>query len=171
MQDTLLIIFIGVVAIALLLQSLALVGIYRSVRRLSGRLDIVASDILKDLKFLSSKSNEVLATVKSVAEGIITTRQHVNETVMIIRNRVQQLDSFIAETTDIARLQVLRIQDAVDTASRRVEESFETLHNSILAPAREVNAIVRGIRVGLDMLLKRRKVPSGNIHQDEEMFI
>ena len=172
MQDnTLLMIFIGVASVALLLQGLALIGIYRSVRALSDRLNQMASGIVRDLNSLTAKTEDVLSVVKSVGEGIDSLRKNVEKTLVVVHSRVESLDSFLGETTDMARLQVLRIQDAIDASSRKMEEVFELLHNSILAPAFEVNAIIRGIRVGMDFLFRKRKGLSGSYHQDEEMFI
>jgi len=170
-DNTLFMVFVGVASVALLLQSLALVGMYRAVRNLSNRIDKVASDIVKDLNALAAKADDVLATVKSVGEGINSVRQNIEETLAIVHNRVESLDNFLGETTDIARLQVLRLQDVVDTSTRKFEDVFEILRYSILTPAFEVSAIVRGIRAGMNVLLKKRKSPSRSFHQDGEMFI
>lgn len=171
MRDTLLMIFLGVASAAFITQVFALIGIYRSVRTLSNRLNEIASGIVKDFNTLAVKADDVLTTVKSVGEGIDSLRQNVDKTLAIVHTRIESLDGFLSETTDIARLQVLRLQDAIDTSSRRVEEIFEILHNSILAPALEVNAVIRGIRVGMDFLFKKRKGILRSVHQDEEMFI
>jgi hypothetical protein len=172
MQDnTLLMIFIGVASVALLLQGLALIGIYRSVRTLSNRLNEMASGIARDLNTVAARTEDVLATIRSVGEGIDSLRRNVEKTLVIVHNRVESLDTFLGETTDIARLQILRVQDAIDTSSRKMEELFEVLRSSILAPAFEVNAIIRGIRVGMDFLFRKRKGLSGSYHPDEELFI
>jgi len=170
-DNTLFMVFVGVASVALLFQSLALVGMYRAVRNLSNRIDKVASDIVKDLNALAAKADDVLATVKSVGEGINSVRKNIEETLTIVHNRVENLDSFLGETTDIARLQVLRLQDVIDTSARKFEDAFEILRYSILTPAFEVSAIVRGIRAGMNVLLKKRKNPSRSYHQDGEMFI
>jgi methyl-accepting chemotaxis protein len=169
--STLLEIFTGVVAVSLLLQSLALVGIHRSIRSLASRVEAVSLNLVKNVDALSVKVDQLLATIKGMADGVHSLQENLTTTSAIVQKRVAELDSFLAEIADVARLQVLRIQDIVDTTSRRVEETIDVLSNSVLAPVTEVNAIVRGVKVGLDVLLRKRKSPSSSTPQDEEMFI
>jgi len=170
-NNKLLMIFIGVASVAIVLQALALIGIYKAVRVLSQRLDEMASGIAKDLHALSTKADDVLTTVKSVGEGIDSLRQNVEKTLVVVHNRIESLDNFLGETTDMARLELLRLRDAIDTSARKIEEVFDVLRNGIIAPAMEVSAIVRGIRKGVDFLFRRQKGISRAFPQDEEMFI
>ena len=163
-METWLTVFTGVVALALLLQSLAFVGLYRAVRNLSARVDVLSKNVMRDVNALTGDVSQVLATIKSVVEGIQSTSD-------IIRKRVIEVDFFIRQLTDTARLEVARIQDAVDTASREIEDTFELLHRSVIVPVREVTAIIRGLKTGLDFFLRRANSPSGASHLDEEMFI
>jgi hypothetical protein len=171
--DTLLLeVFTGVVAVSLLLQSLALLGMYRSIRVLAARIEIVSGSLVKNVDALSQKVEQLIATILAVAEGARSLQENLTSTSAIVQKRVAELDSFIGEATDVARLQILRIQDVVDTASRRVEATLDVLHDNILAPVTEVSAIARGVKVALDVLLRKRKSPTGSTTlQDEEMFI
>ena len=170
-NDTLLLVFTGIVAVSLLLQSLALVGIHRSIRSLASRIEVVSLNLVKNVDALSEKVDQLLAIIKGMADGMHSLQENLISTSTIVQKRVAELDSFLAEITDAARLQVVRIQNVVDTTARRVEETIDVFQNSILAPVTEVNAIVRGIKVGLDVLLRKRKSPSSSPPQDEEMFI
>lgn len=170
-METWLTVFTGVVALALLLQSLAFIGLYRSIRNLSARVDVISKDLMRDVSALTGDVSQALATIKSVAEGIQSLKDKLSSTIDIIHKRVGEVDSFLRQLTDATRLEVARIQDAVDTASRQIEDTFELLHRSVIVPIREVTAIVMGLRAGLDFLLRRPKSPSGASHLDEEMFI
>lgn len=164
-------IFTGVVAVSLLLQSLAFLAIHRSIRGLASRIDAVSVSLVKNITVLSEKVDQLLAIVKGMADGVRSLQENLTSTSAIVHKRVVELDSFLVEVTSAARLQVLRIQDVVDTASRRVEETIDVLQDSVVAPVTEVNAIVRGIKAGLDILFRKRKSPSSSTSQDEEMFI
>jgi hypothetical protein len=170
-NNTLLMIFIGVVSVALVLQALALIGIYRAVRILSKRLDEMAAGVVRDLRDLTTKANDALMMIKTVGEGINSLRENVEKTMTIVHNRVESLDAFLGETTDIARLEILRLQDTIDNSARKVDEAFDMLRNSILAPISEINAIARGIRTGIDFLFKKRRGVSRAFHEDGELFI
>jgi hypothetical protein len=171
-METWLTVFTGVIALALLLQSLAFIGLYRSVRSLSARVDVISKDLMKTVGALTADVSQAVATIKSVAEGVQSLKEKIAATSDVIHKRVSDMDSFLRDLTDAARLEVARIQDAVDTASRQIEDTFDVLHRSVLVPIREVTAVVRGFRAGLDFLLRKPpKSPSGASHLDEEMFI
>jgi hypothetical protein len=89
----------------------------------------------------------------------------------VVHRRVVELDAFLEETTDAARKQISRLQETVDNTTRVVEDTFDQLHDRVLAPIHEISAILTGIKVGLEVLTRRRGRPVNPSRQDEEMFI
>lgn len=171
MQDTLLMVFTGVLAATVLTQSFLFFGIYRSVRRITDRLDGLGKDLLKNAEVVSAKVEEAVTSIKAVADGLKPISDNVSNTTKVVHNRVMELDAFLAEVTRTAQLEILRIQDTIQTGVRRAQETIELLHTSILAPINEINALGRALQAILDVLFRRRKRPSGASGQDEEMFI
>ena len=171
MQDTLLLVFTGILAFALLLQSLLFFGIYKSIRNLDKWLSVWSKDMLRNAESMSAKISEGLDTVKSTAESLKPITQNLVHTTRLVHSRVVELDSFFGETTRSAQLEFMRIQDSFQRAMRRAEEAIEVLRDSILTPINEVSAVARGVRMGLDVLFRRRRNPSDLSAQDDEMFI
>ncbi len=170
MHDTLLTIFTGVLAVAVVIQTVLFFGMYRAIRHLSGYLDEIGKDLLRNIDLISAKADECLTSIRELAEGLKPIRDKLAATADIIHGRVTELDSFLADTTNTARLEILRIQDTIQSASEKAEHTLELLHRSIFAPINEIGAIARAIRVALDVLFRRRRNPSRSV-QDEEMFI
>lgn len=171
MQNTLLMVFTGILAVAVLIQSLLFFGMYKSIRRMTVWMDSLGKDLLRNIEVVSAKVGEGVTTIKGMAEGLEPIREKLADTTDIVHNRVIELDGFLSEATRTARLEILRIQDTIHMASDRAQETIELLHNTILTPLNEVTAITRALRVGMDVLFRRRKNPSGASAQDEEMFI
>ena len=107
-------------------------------------------------------------TTTKKAEGI---SERLNAATSVVSNRVKDLDSFVEDTTDAARLQVAKIQDLVETSSVRITETFDMVQKGIVAPVNELTALIRGLKVGLGFFFRGRKDPSSQSHHDEEMFI
>jgi len=170
-MEILIAVFTGIVAVALLMQSIAFWGIHRSIRSISGRLDAVSADLMKTANSLSGQANELLVTVKGFTERLHGMQENLTSTSAIVQKRVADLDAFLGETTQAARCQVARIQSVVDNASRRVEETFGVFQGRVLAPINEVAAILTGIRVGFSVLTRGRRRPASASQQDDEMFI
>lgn len=171
MQDILLLVFTGILAFAVLLQTLLFFGIYKSIRRMSVMLDGLGRDLLRNAEIVSSKVEEGLANFKNFTDSLKPATQNLVSTTQIVHDRVIDIDNLLAEVMDNARLEMARVQDTIRIASRRAEEAIEVVKTSILAPVNEIGAIARAVRVALDVLFRRRRNPSTTSAQDEEMFI
>ena len=169
-MNTILIVFTGILAFAVLLQSLLFFGIYRSIRQMNEWLGVWSKDMLRNAQTMASKVEEAVSTLKSTAESLKPITQNLVHSTQIVHNRVVELDQFIGETTRTAQLEFMRIQDTFQLAMRKAEQAIETLRDSILTPINEASAIVRAVRTGVDVLFRRRRNPSISA-QDDEMFI
>ena len=169
-HDTLLMVFTGVLAVAIAIQTFLFFGIYKAIRQMSAHLDVLGKDLLRNVEIISTKVDEGLTTIKGVAEGLKPIRDKLAVTTDIIHNRVAELDVFLAETASTFRQEISRIQDTIKSASQKAEQTMELLQKSLLGPLNEVNAITRAIRVTMDVLFRRRRSHSGSA-QDDEMFI
>ncbi len=168
---TLLIVFTGVVALALVLQAVALLAIAHKIRDLSDRFETLGTKLTKQVDSLSAQADEFMLTLKSMAEKVQAVQESVSAVSQVVHRRVVEVDAFLAEATDSARLQMAKFQDIVDTSARRIDDTIYTLQTAIVAPVSEVQAVIRGIRTGLDVLFRRRRSAENQSQQDEEMFI
>jgi len=169
--DIILSIFTGIVALALLLQGFALLALYRRMRDLSTRLEDMSAKLTKQIDTLGEQAKAFLVLAKSTAEKVHAVQENVTAISDVVHRRVLQVDAFIAEATDAARLQIARLQDVLDTTSSRIEETIDTVQTAVVAPVTEIQAIIRGIRTGFDVLLGWRRRATERSHEDEEMFI
>jgi len=167
----LLALFTGIVAVSLLLQSFALWGLFRATKQMSARFDKLADDLTRKAESVATRTVQLAASLHGFVSKLEGAQANVTEATEILKRRAVEFDAFLEETTQSARQQVARIQAVVENASSRVEQTFETLENRVLTPINEVSAILTGIRVGLEFLLRKRKRPVNPSHQDEEMFI
>jgi methyl-accepting chemotaxis protein len=171
MNDTILLVFTGILAVAVLLQSLMFFGIYKSIRQLNRSMDSMGKDLLRNVEVISSKVDEGLTNIKEIGDSLKPVIQKVSSVTEIIHKRVEDIDEFLSETTDTARMEILRLRDKIEAASNRAEEVLEMIQNSILLPISEMGAVARGIKAGIDALFRKRRNPSRSAAQDEEMFI
>jgi hypothetical protein len=170
-QNTLLIVFTGVLAFAVLLQTLLFLGIYKCIRQLAAWTDTAGKDLIRDIAGISAKVEESLTSIKGMVESLKPISARLGETTEIIHKRVVDVDDFLAETTRTARLEILRLQDVVQSATHRADVILEQLQSSVLGPINEISAVSRAIRAALSVLFRgRRNISDGSAH-DEEMFI
>ena len=167
----LLVIFIGIVAVALLMQSVAFWILQKSISRMSRQVEAASVELQRNAGTITAGASDVLQNVKGVVDRVQGMQESLAETTAMVQRRAVDIDKLVGEATDAARLQIIRLQDVLDNASGKLEDTFDSVHRGVVVPIQEINAIVVGLRVGLDALLGRRRRPSRQAHQDEEMFI
>ena len=171
-METLLTVFVGIAALALLVQCIAFVFFAQAMRKLSDRVEEMSSAMAKTAEQLGDRVTDLVGTVHATAEGIKKLQENVTGTSELIHRRVASVDRFLSEATESARLQVIRIQEAVDLACRRTEQTIDILYRGVIRPVSEASAIINGLRVGLSVLMRKAQAPLVRTsHQDEEMFI
>lgn len=169
-NDTVLIVFTGVLTIAIVIQTFLFFGIYQAVRRMGVHLDSLGSELRREIESISARVDEGVASIKGLTEGIAPICEKLTGTTDIIHNRISEIDIFLAETTDTLKLEILRVRDSIESASQKVQETLALLHKRVATPLNEISAINRAVKVGMDVLFRRRRGPSSSV-QDEEMFI
>jgi len=65
----------------------------------------------------------------------------------------------------------MRIDQLVTDSVSRVQETGEAVRTSIMAPVREISAVLSGVRTTLDFLFRRNKTGMDHATEDEELFI
>jgi ABC-type transporter Mla subunit MlaD len=87
------------------------------------------------------------------------------------RDQIQKLDILLSETTERARLQIDHIDAVVGDTVNRVQETAAAVQNTVLAPVREVNGVVSGLRAAISSFARGNRASVDHATQDEEMFI
>jgi len=170
MENTLLI-FAGVLTVAVLMQAFLFFGIYRSIRQMTAKIDDLRKDLLKNIGDISARIDEALTNIKIMSDNFKSISDSMANTAEIAHKKMVKIDAFVDETIKTARLEIMRIQDTIQMVTDRTRETIELLHSGIQSPINEISAITRALRVGFDFLFRRRRNISGASAQDEEMFI
>ena len=131
----------------------------------------MGSKITKQVETLAAQAEGFIPPLKGILEKLNVLEDNIAGISKVAHERTLKVDAFIGEATDSARLQMAKLQDVIDTTSRRIDETITSLQEAVNAPLTEVQAIARGIRTAMDVLFGRRRSASNRSHQDEEMFI
>ncbi len=172
-QEILLAIFTGILAVSVLMQTFIFFRIFKTLSRLSRRVDSLSEDLMKNVEVLTGKAEETLTAIRDISNGFIPVKEKIVDAAEIVHERVVRVDAFLEDTTNTARMEVERVKDRIESATDRAEEMLEMVHDKILIPINELNALARGIRAGFDLLFRRRRSTPVAPQQDDddEMFI
>ena len=168
MDQTLIVVLI-LIAIAILMQAGAMVGIWLAIRKIPSQIEGVRTEVKQRLDPLVQSVTEVLNDSR---EPVKTITGNLAEISRLLRERSSNVDAVLAELVDKSRVQILRVDQMVSGVVEKVEDTAETVHRQVLVPIREVSAVIKGVRTGLEFLFARRRTTSvSEATQDEQLFI
>lgn len=168
-RDTLLLIILGVIASAFILQSLAIVGIFLRVRRMTERVTEGSHELTQRAGLVLDAVIDILRAIKPVAEHIQTINVNIASMTTTMRDRTEELDKLVSELVASVRQQAAKISEIIERTGEQVAETVMATQRLIYGPISEFGSLFRAIRAALDILLRR---PAGRrAAQDEELFI
>ena len=155
---------IGLSWLTTLVTAVAMLGVYRTSKRMEER-----------VRPLIDKAGPILDTARSIVDDarpkIEDMIDKAAEMTATAREQVARLDALVSETTERARIQIERIDVMVGDTVDRVQETTAAVQSTILRPVREVNGVVNGVRAAISTFARRNRASVDHATQDEEMFI
>jgi len=170
MDNNLLIFFIGLTAVAILIQAGILVGIYVSMRRTAEKMEALANEVRTKVLPTMDTVHNFLTDVRPKLDTIST---NVSESSSLVREQLARIDATLTDVMDRTRLQVIRADELLSRTMDRVEETSDVVHKTVMSPLRQVNGLLAAISTGVDVFLgqKRRQPKNGMGVPQDEMFI
>lgn len=153
-NSKLLMIFVGMVAAALIVQAIALVVMAVGAAKARKRvLNIVEEVRAKAMPALESTQDFIANT----APKMITLAENLVETSNVVRSKAAEFDATLSDVNNKARVQAARADDIVTTVLTGAAEAVNAIQAGIRVPVREFNGLVNGLKAGLDVLMGRAK--------------
>jgi methyl-accepting chemotaxis protein len=169
-DSRLLVIFVGLVAAALIAQAIALGVVAAGALKASKRaLDIVDEMRTKVIPMVES-THEMLQDarpkVKIITENLV-------ETSHMVRSKAAEFDVTVSDVNSRTRAQVARVDGMVTSVLNATNEITDNLQKAIKVSGRELSGLVNGFKAGLDVLVGRAKTfgrhsPDGVRNRDTE---
>ena len=168
-NDPTLSVVLVLVAVAVLMQAGAMVGIWLAIKKIHGEVAGVRADVKQRLDPLTQNVNELLSGSREPVRNITANLAEISR---IMRDRTTHVDGVVADLVDKSRLQIVRVDQMVSDLVARVETTADTVQRNVLVPLNEVSAVIKGVRSGLEFLFSRRRSPTvTETIQDEQLFI
>lgn len=168
-NDTVLLVLVIVVTIAIVMQASAMMGMWLAVKKIPGQIDQIRADVKQQLDPLALSANEILTTTRDPLRTITANLAEISQT---MRQRSTQVDAVVEELVDKSREQILRADQLMSNLADKIETTTDKVQETILTPLGEISAVVKGIQSGVDFLFSRRR-PAGASESvpDEQLFI
>lgn len=170
-----------IIAVTFVAMALAVVAIAVAVFRVVGtvkRLELRVEPLIDKVTVLSEQGKLIAAQGHEIAEQftlvsghLSTATQHLSESAGLIKEEVRELKTLVGETAVTARDKVALVSRTIDQTHAQVTATTVFVRDRIIEPARELAAVLSGVRAGLEVLLAPAPKPLEEVYGDEEMFI
>lgn len=158
--------FTAVTAAGVLMQALVLLGMLFALKGALRRVDEVT-------KKAEEQAIPVLQTTRSLLEEVSPKLKVTAQNLLEISHTVRAQSSQIAGTVDdvVKRTsaQVDRVDEMVTGTLDSVAHATSVLQNVVIGPARQVGAVLNGLRAGFDVL--RKKEQNNHTGSDGDQFV
>ena len=170
-----------ITAVSFVVVAVAMVAIALAVRRAVqtvGRVERKAEPLIERAGALAEQVREIAAQGREVAEQIslmsghlAAATAHFSESMALVRDEVRDLREIVGYSTETARDKVERISRSIDDTHDQLMRTTVFIQSKLISPARELAAIMAGVRRGLEVLVAPTPKPVDQTYADEEMFI
>jgi hypothetical protein len=161
--------FIVIAAVAIVIQMAILVAMFALMRDTAERFTRMASHLQARLDPILLRTNRIL---EDSEERIASVMSDAAEISQLARGQAQRVDRVFSDAVERLRIQVVRADHILTGTLEVIEEAGSKVRSTVWEPVRQVSAVLKGLKAGLDMIRgQRRQAAPDATTQDEELFI
>jgi ABC-type multidrug transport system fused ATPase/permease subunit len=169
MTENLLTAFVGLAALAIVIQMGVLIALYVSSRKASERLQYLSKEMEENLLPVIRDTKILLAEATPKVREILENFTVLSATA---RQDAERISVTASEITDLVRQKMMQADELVMRTLSRVEATTENVQHAINSPIRQVSGVLTGVAAGLAEFLGSRKLQRRkNAVPRDEMFI
>lgn len=163
-QQLVLTIFVGICALAMLIQMITLIVLAVISKRMENKVTAVLPEVQAILATSKSTLHEVQKQV-----GDVGAKTHF--ILEITKGQLIKIDELLSDVSARARVQMERAEMVLDDTMSRTQKTVAVVQQGVIAPIREMHGLIEGLRAAIAHLAKGRRPTVDHATSDEEMFI
>ena len=167
-------IFTIVIAICFVVMAIAMIAIALTVRRVTAtvaRVEDRVEPLIDKLNQISVQGKDISVGLNEVTANLSTATRYLAESTELIKEEVGELRSIVTSTAITARDKVELVSRTIERTQTQVTNTTDFVQAKIVEPAREIAAVMAGVKKGLEVLFAPAPKQIDRVYVDEEMFI
>lgn len=163
-----------IIAVCFIVMAISLIAIAVIVRRVVAtvkRVEERVDPLISKVDAISAQGKEMSVYFTEVSANLSTATRHLAESTELIKEEVAELKLLVGETALTARDKVELVSRTIDRTHDQVVDTTEFVHQKIVIPAREIAAIMAGVKKGLEVLFAPPPKQLDRAYVDDELFI
>jgi hypothetical protein len=163
--------FIVIAAIAIVMQMTIMLAMLLQVKKSLEHFTRLSIDLQSRVDPILTRVNRILEDSEGRISSVMGDTAEITR---LARGQAQKIDRVFTDTIERLQIQVIRADQILTGAMEVVDEAGSKFRNTLWGPIRQASAVMKGIKVGLDMLRRQQggaTIESDGASQDEELFI
>ena len=163
-----------VIAVCFIVMAITLIAIavivrrtVKTVKRLEDRFD----PLIAKVDAIGTQGKEISVHFTEISANLSTATRHLAESTELIKEEVAELRTLVGETAVTAKHKVAMVSQTIDRTHLQVTNTTDFVQAKIVEPAREIAAIMAGVRKGLEVLFAPAPKQLDRVYTEDEMFI
>ena len=163
-----------VIAVCFIVMAISLIAIAVVVRRVTktvSRLEDRFDPLISKVNAMSVQGKEISVHLTEVSANLSVATGHLAESTQLIKDEVAELRLLVGETAVTAKDKVAMVSQTIDRTHDQVVDTTEFVQRKIVEPAREIAAVMAGVKKGLEVLFAPAPKPLDRAYMEDELFI
>lgn len=163
-----------IIAICFIVMAVALIAIAVTVKRVVAtvrRVEERVEPLIAKVDAMSVQGKEISVHFNEVSANLSTATKYLAESTELIKDEVAELRVLVGQTAHTAKDKVEMVSRSIDRTHSQVVDTTEFVNQKIVVPAREIAAIMAGVKKGLEVLFAPAPKQIDRVYVDDEMFI
>lgn len=163
-----------VIAICFVVMAIALIAIALTIKKVIGtvdRLEDKVNPLITKVNAISDQGKEIAVQFTEVSGNLSTATKYLSDSVGLVKDEVTELKALVGQTALVARDKVELVSDTIDRTHVQFTNTTDFIQHKVVEPAREIAAVMAGVRKGLEVLFAPAPKQIDRVYHDDEMFI
>jgi len=163
-----------VIAICFIVMAIALIAIALIVKKVIGTVERVEEKInplMTQVNAIGAQGKQISVQFTEISTNLSTATKYFSESAGLIREEVAELKQLVGETAIVAKDKVELVSRTIDRTQLQVVTTTDYIEAKIVQPAREIAAVMAGVRKGLEVLFAPSPKQIDRVYMEDELFI
>lgn len=163
-----------VIAVSFVFMAAALIWIAITVRRVVKTVQNIeerVEPLIVKVDAISAQGREISVHFNEISANLSTTTKYLAESTELIKDEIAELRLLVNDTAIVAKNKVDMVSRSIDRTHAQVTDTTEFVNRKIVVPAREIAAIMAGVKKGLEVLFAPAPKQIDRVYTEDELFI
>ncbi len=163
-----------VIAVCFIVMAIALVTIALIVKKVidtASRVEEKVEPLLAQVNAISVQGKEISVQFTEISTNLSSATKYFSESAGLIREEVAELKQLVGQTAIVARDKVELVSQTIDRTQMQVATTTDFIQAKVVEPAREIAAVMAGVRKGLEVLFAPTPKQIDRVYTEDELFI